>query len=66
MKNNMSLNDAAFAAYLECGCKLNYIQIHKYESGNTYPGLKSLYALCKVFDVSADYLLGLKDKEEIE
>ena len=41
-------------------------QIQKYEKGVNYPSLKTFYALCKVFDVSADYLLGLKDKEEME
>ena len=32
-----------------------------YEQGRTEPSLEMLKRLCKLFDVSADYLLGLTD-----
>ena len=32
-----------------------------YEQGRTEPNLEMLKRLCKLFDVSADYLLGLTD-----
>ncbi len=32
-----------------------------YEQGRTEPSIATLIKLCEVFDVSADYLLGLKD-----
>ena len=32
-----------------------------YEQGYREPDLKTLIALCKFFDTSADYLLGLED-----
>jgi len=35
--------------------------ITMYESGQRHPEYKTLIKLCKLFDVSADYLLGLSD-----
>ena len=32
-----------------------------YEQGRTEPNVETLKALCKLFEVSADYLLGLED-----
>ena len=32
-----------------------------YEQGRTEPSVQTLIKLCKIFDVSADYLLGLED-----
>lgn len=37
-----------------------------WEQGRTQPDIESLKKLCVIFDVSADWLLGLDDKEEIE
>ncbi len=36
--------------------------IYSWEKGRSQPSIEMLRALCKVFDVSADYLLGLEDK----
>lgn len=33
-----------------------------WEQGRTEPDIKSIKKLCKIFDVSADYLLGLEDE----
>ena len=33
-----------------------------YEQGYREPDLKTLIKICKLFDISADYLLGLKDE----
>ena len=38
--------------------KISYIECGKYE-----PSIDDIVTLCKFFDVSADYLLGLKDKK---
>ena len=35
--------------------------ITKWKKGTNSPSLEVFYELCKIFDVSADYLLGLKD-----
>ena len=36
--------------------------VNGYCNGNKQPSLDSLREICKVLDVSADYLLGLKDE----
>lgn len=38
--------------------------ISSYETGGNYPSIEILIKLCRYFDVSADYLLGLKDTRE--
>ncbi|MCL2861399.1 MAG: helix-turn-helix domain-containing protein [Firmicutes bacterium] len=35
--------------------------ISSYEIGHTEPDIKTIRKLCKIFDVSADYLLGLTE-----
>ena len=35
--------------------------ISLWELGKSYPDLESVYNLCNLFSVSADYLLGLKE-----
>lgn len=35
--------------------------ITKWKQGKSIPSLEVFYELCKIFDVSADYLLGLID-----
>lgn len=32
-----------------------------YEQGRTEPNIETIVKLCSIFDVSADYLLGIKD-----
>lgn len=34
-----------------------------WEQGRTQPDIENLKKLCTIFDVSADYLLGLEDKD---
>lgn len=40
--------------------------ISGYEKGSIYPSVEVLIKLCKFFDVSADYLLGLSDNMEFK
>ena len=35
--------------------------ISLWELGKSYPDIESLIILCKIFNISADYLLGLED-----
>lgn len=35
--------------------------VHDYKTGKSMPSVETLYALCKYFEVSSDYLLGLSD-----
>ncbi|MBR3942164.1 MAG: helix-turn-helix transcriptional regulator [Clostridia bacterium] len=39
--------------------KISYLENDRYE-----PSIQDIVALCRFFDVSADYLLGLENKEE--
>ena len=38
--------------------------VGRWERGETQPSLEALVKLARIFKVSADYLLGLTDKEE--
>lgn len=38
-------------------------QIHKYETGKQEIPVRRIITLCKHWNVSSDYLLGLKDEE---
>lgn len=38
--------------------------ISMYEKNQQYPSVEVLIQLCQIFDVSADYLLGLSDDKE--
>ena len=35
--------------------------VNDYKKGKSVPSIETLYLLCKILDVSADYLLGLTD-----
>ena len=35
--------------------------VNDYKTGKTVPSIQTLYLLCKVLDVSADFLLGISD-----
>lgn len=38
-----------------------YTAIANYEAGRNEPSLRDLVSICKIFDISADYLLGISD-----
>ena len=44
---------------------LDPTNITKWKKGENFPSLQALYALCKLLDLSADYLLGLTDEQYI-
>ena len=35
--------------------------VNDYKTGKSFPSIETLYLLCKVLEVSADYLLGLTE-----
>lgn len=35
--------------------------VNDYKTGKTVPSIQTLYSICKILDVSADYLLGITD-----
>jgi transcriptional regulator with XRE-family HTH domain len=40
--------------------------VSSYEQNTNSPSLETFIKLCKIFDVSADFLLGLSDNMEVE
>ena len=40
---------------------VNKATITNYKKGKISPSLETFYELCKILDISADYLLGLSD-----
>lgn len=40
--------------------------VSKYETGQLDPNCKTIIELCKILEVSSDYLLGIKEAEEEE
>lgn len=55
LENHMSQKDV----YEELGMSCNGYA--SYEQGRTEPNIATIIKLCKLFKVSADYLLGLED-----
>ena len=56
---------------IECGLsqrelaqKLNVVQVSylRWEQGKTEPNINNICALCRIFGVTADYLLGVSDE----
>ena len=49
------------------GIKLGYATptVSKWEQGETEPGLETLKQICRMYEVSADYLLGLTDDDPL-
>ena len=53
---------------IEFGRKLNVTKqcVSNWENGNIQPSIDMLIRICKVFSVSADYLLGLDNSENLD
>ena len=43
---------------------LSKANVSKYEAGIVEPNLETLFLICKLFSVSADYLLGLNESKQ--
>ena len=56
--NNMSQKSAAEALHISATCYAGY------EQGYREPDFKTLVKICKLYQVSADYLLGLETDED--
>ena len=41
---------------------ISHVSYLRWEQGKTQPSIDSIIRLCKIFNVSADYLLGIEDK----
>jgi len=42
--------------------KISTTQLKNYEQGRSFPGIDKLVEICKIFDISADYLIRDKDR----
>jgi transcriptional regulator with XRE-family HTH domain len=58
MRQESKLFQREMSAFLE----ITRIQYQYYESGKSFPTCQGLIKLCKLLNVSADYLLGLSDE----
>ena len=59
IREDKDLTQKEIAAVL----KMKQEQYHRYESGKRALPLEHLMALCKYYNLSADYLLGFTDEE---
>lgn len=57
LRISSGLTQAQFADKI----KLSKANVSKYESGIIEPSLDTIFLICQLFSVSADYLLGLSD-----
>ena len=55
---NMGLSKAEFAKKIN----MSVISVSDWIDGKALPRAKSIRTICKTFNVSSDYLLGLKDE----
>ena len=55
IENNMSQKDVYTKLEMSCNGYASY------EQGRTEPNIATIIKLCKIFKVSADYLLGIED-----
>lgn len=55
IENQMKLRDVATAL------NVTVRSINRYEDGTREPSVEMIIKFCKLYDVSADYLLGLSD-----
>ena len=58
-ESELTQNDIARRCGIDSSC------ITQYKQGKSMPSIKTLFELCSVLDVSADYLLGLSDRKSI-
>ena len=47
--------------YIAKMLNVSHVSYLRWEQGKTQPSIESIITLCKIFDVSADYLLGIKE-----
>lgn len=60
LRHERDVTQAKLGQYLEVG----YTAIANYESGRNEPSIDTLVKIAKYFDVTADYLIGLEEKQE--
>lgn len=62
LRQQAGLKQSELAAILNC----SNTAVSKYELGQLDLGVETIKALCKIFNCSADYLLGLSDLQKPE
>lgn len=60
------LQAAKELAKVSCISSSNSKYFTKYETGRIWPSVYKLHDICIALNVSADYLLGLSDKEDLK
>lgn len=62
LRNSLKLSQSEFATQIG----MMQQQYSRYEKGEREPQLKHIRRICKTFNVSSDWLLGLENPQEIE
>ena len=57
LRINKSVTQKQIAEHLQ----VTTVTVQRFEYGDRRPGLETIIKLCKYFNVSSDYLLGLSD-----
>lgn len=59
--NEILKNSGAKQTDLAKYCNVTRQSVSDFKKGKSVPSIETLYYICKFFDCSADYLLGLSD-----
>lgn len=68
LRNDLELSQKEMADKIAemTGHEISYITVSAIENGRRYPAIDDLISICKGFEISADYLLGMSPDPDLE
>lgn len=57
----LRINSGKTLREVSAALNVSHVSYLRWEQGKTQPSIESISKLCEIFDVSADYLLGIED-----